>query len=142
MDDNRIKHLEFIQNIINRMNNNSFQIKTFTITIMSALLAIYASNKNEIFIIIGLIPTTLFWILDTYYLQQERKFRGVYNNISGLKKDMEIKNFEMPIHKFIGGNYNYFNVFRSKTMLFFYGLIILLLISIYCLIKYKMEIVL
>ena len=131
MNQEKIKHLEFIQNIITRMNNNSFQIKTFTITIVSALLAIYTSNKNEMFITISIIPITLFWFLDTYYLQQERKFRGVYNNLSGLKKDIEIKNFEMPIHKFIGGEYNYFNVLFSKTMLFFYGLIVLLLIVFY-----------
>ena len=127
MDQEKIKHLEFIQNIITRMNTNSFQIKTFGITIISALLVIYASNKNEMFIIISIIATSLFWFLDTYYLQQERKFRGVYNNISGLKKDIDIKNFEMPIHKFTGGDYNYFKVLISKTIFFFYGFIILIL---------------
>lgn len=32
----KIKHLEFIQNIINRMNLNSFQIKEWMIMIVSA----------------------------------------------------------------------------------------------------------
>ena len=93
----KIKHLEFIQNIITRMNHNSFQIKTFTITIVAALLAVYASNKNELFIAIGTMPVILFWFLDAYYLQQERKFRGIYGNVAGFKKEVDIKDFEMPI---------------------------------------------
>lgn len=103
MNQEKIKHLEFIQNIITSMNRNSFQIKTFTVTIVTALLAVFASTNQEIFICISIFTILLFWFLDSYYLQQERKFRGVYNNVSGLKSDVEIKNFEMPIHKFVGG---------------------------------------
>lgn len=36
MGKEKIKHLEFIQNIINRMNLNSFQIKEWMIMIVSA----------------------------------------------------------------------------------------------------------
>lgn len=36
MEKEKIKHLEFIQNIINRMNLNSFQIKEWMIMIVSA----------------------------------------------------------------------------------------------------------
>ena len=36
MEQERIQHLEFIQNIINRMNSNSFQIKEWMIMIVSA----------------------------------------------------------------------------------------------------------
>ena len=42
MDNNKIKHLEFIQSTITRMNQNSFQIKGWMITLVSALLAHYA----------------------------------------------------------------------------------------------------
>ena len=40
MLEEKLKHLEFIQNAINRMNANSFQIKGWMITITAALLAI------------------------------------------------------------------------------------------------------
>ena len=130
MDNNKMKHLEFLQNIITRMNSNSFQIKTFTITIVSALLVVFASNKNEFFIAISIFAVLLFWFLDSYYLQQERKFRGIYNNISGLQNDMVIKDFEMPIHKFIGGQFNYWKVFFSITILLFYGIIIVILAGV------------
>jgi len=104
MKEEERQHLEFIQNVITRMNTNSFQIKGMAITIVSALIAIYASTTNTAFIFLGIVPTLLFWFLDTYYLQQERKFRGVYNNVAGLKSDVEIKLYEMPIQKFQGGH--------------------------------------
>jgi len=91
MTPDQIKHLEFIQAVITRMNANSFQLKGWSIAIVSALLALYANSNNVIYIFVAIIPTLLFWGLDAYYLQQERKFRGVYNNVSGLKNDTKIQ---------------------------------------------------
>jgi hypothetical protein len=125
--DEKMKHLEFIQSTIKRMNTNSFQIKGMAITIVSALLAIYATTANVMLIFLGIAPTLLFWFLDAYYLQQERKFRGVYNNVTGIKNDVEIKLFEMPIQKFKGGEYCFCNVFFSKTIAWLYGTISVLL---------------
>ncbi len=42
----KIKHLEFIQIVISRMNSNSFLIKGWTITLMSALFALAAKDTN------------------------------------------------------------------------------------------------
>ena len=81
MEQERIQHLEFIQNIINRMNSNSFQIKEWMITIVSALLALYASSDNVTYVFVAIVPTLLFWYLDAYYLQQERKFRELYKDV-------------------------------------------------------------
>ena len=80
----KIKHLEFIQNVITRMNTNSFQIKGWSIVIASALLAIYASTKDNYFFLVAVFPTLIFWFLDAYYLNQERKFRGLYNDVAGV----------------------------------------------------------
>lgn len=90
-EESKRQHFEFIQNVITRMNTNSFQIKGMAVTIVSALLAIYATTSNIMFVFLAIAPTILFWFLDSYYLQQERKFRGVYNNVTGLKNDVEIK---------------------------------------------------
>ena len=126
--ENKQLHLEFIQNIITRMNTNSFQIKGMTVTIVSAILAVYASTKNVLFVFLALLPTLIFWFLDSYYLQQERKFRAVYNNVAGLKNDIEIKSFEMPIHKFTKDEYSYINVLVSKTIVWLYYPILIALL--------------
>ena len=128
----KTKHLEFLQNIITRMNTNSFQIKTWSITINAALLAIYASSSNVTYLLIPIVPTIIFWFLDTFYLQQERKFRGVYNDVAGLtelKKRIIIRNFEMPIHKYTKKPYRFFDVFFSKTILLFYCSLVILLLA-------------
>lgn len=126
MPDEQIKHLEFIQNVITRMNANSFQLKGWSITITAALLALYASNQNVTFIVVAIFPTTIFWFLDTYYLQQERQFRGIYNDVAELtdeSKRISIRLFEMPLQKYqkkLDIKYGFWNVFFSKTLCLFY----------------------
>jgi hypothetical protein len=121
MNQDEIKHLDYIQAIITRMNINSFQLKGWCVTIFAALLAVYASTKNELFILASLIPTALFWLLDTYYLMQERKFRGLYRDISGTSKHPKsLKTFEMRPDLYVGGKYCFLNVFISGTIIFLY----------------------
>jgi len=127
-----IKHLEFIQAVITRMNTNSFHIKGWTITIVAAFLAVFASTNNELFILVSLLPVAVFWILDAYYLMQERKFRGLYNDVAGVSKSpKDIKEFEMRPDLYIGGKYSYFDVFKSSTILRLYLPLELLLIGTY-----------
>ena len=136
--ENKIKHLEFIQTVITRMNQNSFQIKGWMITIVSALLALYASSGKQIYILVAIVPTVIFWFLDTYYLQQERKFRGVYNDVAGLSPEdsrVDVRDFEMPIQKHQCGRYCYFNVLISRTILPLYGVVIIGLVIAYIMLK-------
>ena len=127
MMENKIKPLEFIQSTITRMNQNSFQIKGWMITLVSALLALYASSEKVVYILIAIVPAIVFWFLDAYYLQQERRFRGVYNDVAGLSPDnsrINVREFEMPIQKYQCGKYCYFNVLFSKTIFPLYGIVI------------------
>ena len=138
MEANKIKHFEFIQATITRMNQNSFQIKGWMITIVSALLALYANSKNVMYIFIAIVPVIVFWMLDAYYLQQERKFRGIYNDVAGISpedRNIVIRDFEMPIQKYQCGQYCYFNVLISKTILPLYGFIAIGLVVAYILLN-------
>ena len=135
MQDKFELHLTFIQNVITRMNSNSFQLKGWCITVFAAILAIYTSTENEYFILIAIPTTLIFWILDTYYLLQERKFRGLYNDIAGLSENpITTKTFEMNpsvYTKDVSSKYKYFSVFWSKTIWVLYLSIILFCISLY-----------
>ena len=140
MGENKRQHLEFIQNIITRMNTNSFQLKGLTITIVSALMAVYATNPKVIFLLVGIPPTIILWFLDSYYLQQERKFRGVYSDVSCLKNKVIVKKYEMPIQKYnksIDKQYSYWNVLLSKTIAWLYISIIVFLFTITILTEFK-----
>lgn len=125
MNDETIKHLEFLQANIARMGQNSFQMKGWAMTVVTALIALYVASisngdsGNSWFLIIGAFPTLIFWYLDSYYLQQERKFRGVYNDVallSSKEKRIEVKPFEMPLQKYTKGDYRLCRVAFSRTV--------------------------
>jgi len=133
MTEEKIKHLEFIQNVITRMNTNSFQIKEWAVTLVSALLAIFASTQNNYFVLTAILPALVFWFLDAYYLMQERKFRGLYDDVAEVKENPQtIKPFAMRPDLYTGGKYSYFDSFTSATILNLYlwisvGLVVLFL---------------
>lgn len=133
----KMKHLEFIQNVITRMNTNSFQIKGWAVTISSALLAIYASTKNHYFILAAIFPTIVFWFLDTYYLSQERKFRGLYNDVADVTDNpKQIKPFEMRPDLYTGCKYSFCSSFFSITILKMYLSISIILIILFVYFKF------
>ena len=119
MNEEKMKHLDFLQSNIARMNTCSFQMKGWAIAIVSALLAIYAgtidstSRGNAAFIFVAMVPTVLFWFLDSYYLCTERKMRDIYNDV--LDPGKNIKAFTMPLHNYKGGKYSMFSAMFSIT---------------------------
>ena len=85
MSNEKIKHLELVEAIIERMARNSFQLKGWTITLIS-LISVFAttniSNGWRVVVFgILLIPTISFWCLDAFYLSLERKYRIFYTKI-------------------------------------------------------------
>ena len=126
MNENKIKHLEFIQAIITRMNSNSFQIKNWAITIIAAFLALYASGSNPEYILAAIVPTLVFWLLDAYYLQQERMFRALYNDVATERRAAD---FRMPINEY---GQSFWSTFFSRTIWVLYSVGILFLILLYC----------
>jgi hypothetical protein len=79
MEEHRVKHLELLQHVIDRMASNSFLIKGWPLTLLSALLVLGLKDKTEGIIHIVFIPTVMFWILDSYFLKEERLFRKLYD---------------------------------------------------------------
>ena len=78
-----VKHLEMTQTVINRLGNNSFLIKSWSLTIIVAAMVLIAkpSMQNSPFILMFILPSVGFWLLDGYFLWQERLFRQVYEEI-------------------------------------------------------------
>ena len=87
---NKQKHLEFIQAVINRMAGNSFLLKGWAVTLVAALFALSAKDTNHAYIPIAYFPTITFWILDGYFISQERLFRSLYDHVRKLaEKDID-----------------------------------------------------
>jgi hypothetical protein len=79
MDPDHVKHLELIQAVIARLAGNSFTLKGWSVTLVSALFALAAKDADPTYAAVALLPGTVFWGLDAYFLRQERLFRALYD---------------------------------------------------------------
>lgn len=79
---NKRKHLEFIQGVINRMAGNLFFLRGWTITLIAALFALFVKDANHDYIFVVYFPVIIFWVLDGYFLSQERLFIALYTNFA------------------------------------------------------------
>lgn len=123
MEENKIKHLEFIQNVITRMNSNSFLIKGWTITLISALFALAAKDANGHYVLITYIVVPVFWLLDGFFVSQERQYRDLYDDVR-LKTNQDI-DFSMNASIYNIGNNSWLICLYSKTLRLFYGITII-----------------
>ena len=76
-NNNRIKHLEMIQGVINRMASNSFMLKGWAVTLVAGIFALASKGTDKLYFLIAYIPIVVFWGLDSYYLLQERLYRDL-----------------------------------------------------------------
>ena len=93
MKENRVKHLELIHNVIDRLSHKSFLVKSWSITAITALMAFGIDKEDYRIFIIGLPVSLIFWYLDSHYLWLEKKFRELYDAV--IKK--EVKSMSMDI---------------------------------------------
>lgn len=124
----KIKHLEFIQATINRMAHNSFLLKGWSVTVVGGLLAFSLKELNCFYILISTGVLFFFWLLDSYYLSQERQFIKLYNHV---RRKTEETDFSMDTKEFRETR-DWFRCAFSKTLSLFYGglLVVHLLIII------------
>ncbi|MGY0236016.1 hypothetical protein [Longispora urticae] len=118
----KVKHLEFIQAIVARLGNSSFLIKGWALTVSAAFFAVLASRLSWKIAATGFIPLVAFWLLDAYYLRQERLFRLLYNDVC--VPDGGVKPFSMDIGPYLK-RVRAHKVIFSLTLRYFYGALVL-----------------
>lgn len=92
------QYLQFLEDIINRHNANSFQLKELTITLVVAIYGIYITKENPSswLLFMPIVYILLMAFLDSCYLCQEKKFRHLFRDaVQGKKElyDMDIKGY-------------------------------------------------
>ncbi|NRA14952.1 MAG: hypothetical protein HRU04_05590 [Oceanospirillaceae bacterium] len=130
----KLKHLEMIQGIINRMAGNSFLLKGWSVILISALFALAEKDSNQFFLYLTYFPCIAFWSLDGYFLWQEKMYRKLYQEVT--KKSVETIDFDMNAVKFKSDVDSWFFVCFSTTLRLFHGvifgvLVLIMLITIY-----------
>jgi len=131
----KLKHLEMVQGIINRMAGNSFLLKGWSVTLISALFALAAKDSNQFFLYLAYFPCVAFWSLDGYFLWQEKMYRKLYQNVA--KKNEESIDFDMNATQFKNEVDPWFTVCFSTTMRLFHGVLFGVIILIMVIIIFK-----
>ena len=129
MDEVFLKHLEFIQNIINRLSNNSFLLKGWNVTVSSAILALIVNNPKPLFAIVALFSSLSFWGLDAYYLRQERLFRSLYDDLrvsATTKKTKKVEVFGLDTDKYEAQIPSWFRTLWSKSIFWLHGVVVII----------------
>lgn len=126
--ESKVAHLGMIQAIINRMAANSFLLKGWSVTLVSALFALAAAQAKISFVYLAYFPAIAFWILDGYFLQQESLFRALYDRVRVLEETKI--DFSMNTGTVSGGVASWAEVIFSKTLLIFHGTVILSIVAV------------
>ena len=124
-----VKHLEMTQAVINRLGRNSFLLKSWSMTILVAAMVLIAKEElqNSYYVLILFLPIIGFWILDSYFLWQERLFRRVYDDI----REQTDTNFKMDLGKHKGQKKcSPISAFFSVTLIIFYLIEVLFVLAI------------
>ncbi|RYQ42412.1 hypothetical protein PG2000B_1105 [Bifidobacterium pseudolongum subsp. globosum] len=78
------QYLGFIQNVIDRLANNSASLKQWLAAIIALLLTWAVKESDECILIVGILVSIAFWIMDAQYLRIERAYRVLYRQaVSG-----------------------------------------------------------
>ena len=73
--ENKIKHLEMIEKVIERMASNSFILKGWTVTLVTLVFTLMSKEGERKLLLVAAVPDLVFFFLDGYFLQLERKYR-------------------------------------------------------------------
>ena len=121
----KLKHLEMIQNAINRLANNSFSLKLKSF-IFVAIIFGFTIKNFDMGIWLLLIPTFAFWGLDGFYLRQEKLFRALYDKVRQ-KSDKDI-DFSMDVLAVKSKVKSWGRVCFSRTIFWFHFPILLVIV--------------
>lgn len=123
---NKITHLTMLQSIISRLAQNSFLLKGWCLTVISGLFAIAVNTKclSMVFLLIIFSSSIIFWILDGYFLWQERLFRVLYDEVRLIGEeniDFSMNTDNIVIRGEKQKKPCWIDAIFSKTLLIYYG---------------------
>lgn len=81
MDEKGVAYLQMIQGTIDRMSTTSAIYKGFCATIIAGVLAVSFTEINKWILLLAVSPVICFLLIDVYYLQLEKRFRALYNQV-------------------------------------------------------------
>lgn len=122
MTEGRLKHLEFIQGVINRLSTNSFLLKGWSVVLVAALLGLGSLDDQNPLVFLALMPVLVLWGLDGYFLWQERLYRLLYDQVR--QKEISDVDFCMSPAPIVEHDKGWLSATFSPTLITFHGVLI------------------
>lgn len=119
-NENKMKHLDMIQGIINRMASNSFALKGWAVTLVAGIFALASKDADKMYFLVAYVPIVVFWFLDSYYLLQERLFRSLYGKVRKLPENKIDFNMDTTTDEFKSEKNTFCSCLISVTEVGFY----------------------
>lgn len=123
----RIRHLEMIQQIITRFDTNSFLLRGWGVTLITAIIALNTKEPDKTYFLIAYLPILVFWILDSYFISVKRRYRALYNYVRKLP-DKKI-DFSLDSKPFEKGKNTWHRACFSSFPLTFYGTLFFIVLA-------------
>ena len=124
----KLKHLEMIQSVINRLANNSFSLKLKSFIFVAVILGFTTKDGDLYYMPLTFIPILAFWGLDGFYLKQEKLFRALYDNVR--QKDDKDIDFSMDVSTVKLNEKSWISICISWTILGFHLPILLVILLV------------
>ena len=118
----REKHLELIHGVINRMAASSFHLKGWSVVLVSALFVLAGRDAKVYFVYLAYLPAIAFWVLDGYFLRQERMYRKLYDAVR-LQSQAD-SDFSMNAYQYRDQVVSWPATCFSITLAIFHGMVI------------------
>ena len=134
------KEAVLVQDIISRMATNQFYAKGWSITLVVACILLKGDSYSHC--VVALLPWSIFWVYDSYFLRLERLYRRLYNwlidsrlNNDAFLLDMDRKRIEDKLRTELGQKFrcevpSTFQIMLSNRMILaFHGLLLVIIIA-------------
>lgn len=132
MPDGKKEYLQMLQEPICRMSTISAIFKGFAATIVAGISAISYSTTNLWVLGLSFLPVFAFAFLDVYYLQLERKFRFLFEQV---RMDEHEIDFSMKLtnepSEIISAKARIRDCIKSPSIYLFYPLMLLILVAVF-----------
>jgi len=123
------KEIDLIQNCINRMAQNSFLLKGWTVSLVAVVIAL-AKDFNFMYLcLLLLLPVICFWYLDAFFLRTEKLYRKMYEWVIKNRNTTDDYLYDLNPHRFKKEVPCEFCTMFSKTLRVFYGIPAIALIA-------------
>lgn len=131
VDEATVKHLEMVQAVISRLAQNSFALKGIAATLVVGIGVFARLSLEPSAVLFALVPATVFWGLDGWYLRTEKLYRALYDAVrQGDKADVKVEPFSMDIKPFETKVDDWMTVCRSTTIRWYYGSVVATIVVI------------